>query len=645
MIAVSVLTRSQRAALEALADTLLPRGGGVEPGARDVDVAGQLEAYLGRCEPGTRRTVALMLTAFDLSALASRHLQPFRKLSPIDRERYVHQCELSGLRQRREALVALKALVLMFFCGDERISPLIGFDGRPRKPVSRLPETPQLRATPAFKAGLEKAEADVVVVGSGAGGAVVARELAEAGLDVVVLEEGGQFARADFLGPLPERLRRLYRGNGLTFTFGEPVISLPMGMGLGGSTLVNSGTCFRTPDFVLDNWAVECGIRLQQDELAPIFERVEDTIGVTAVDAEIMGPNGHVLERGRAALGMSGGPIRRNARGCHGHGVCAFGCPIDAKVGMHLSYLPLAAVAGARIHSHCRVDRILVESGRAIGVMGWALDPETGLRAGRVQVRARRVVLAAGALHTPSLLMRNRLGNSSGQLGRNLRVHPGCGVLAAFDEDLSAWRGVMQSYYVDEKLRRGVLLEATYPPPGVGYSAGGLPEIGLAQKDLLAQYRQTAALGLIVSDSGSGRVRNAPGGPLVFYSLSRRDLPKVLEGISLAAELYLAAGAREVHTLLPGLPPVRRREELRAITEGRWRASDLKLSAYHPMGTCRMGSDPRTSVVDEFGSVHDLPGLSIADAAILPGSTAVNPQVTIMALATRVAGRVAAELC
>ena len=130
----------------------------------------------------------------------------------------------------------------------------------------------------------------------------------------------------------------------------------------------------------------------------------------------------------------------------------------------------------------------------------------------------------------------------------------------------------------------------------------------------------------------------------MLYSVGRDDTRKLLEGLALGCELYLAAGAEEVHTLLPGLPPIRRREDLRWITQGRWNASHLKLSAYHPMGTCRMGSDRRTAVVDEFGRAHDLPGLVLTDASILPGSTHVNPQITIMALATRAARRLADAL-
>jgi choline dehydrogenase-like flavoprotein len=633
------LTSARRSTLAALADTLLPHGGELEPGASDVNVAGQLDSYLDRCAPGTRRTVNVMLTAFNLSSVASRHARPFRFLSPAARESYVLSCETSRIRQRRETLIALKALIMMFFCSDDRIRPLIGYDGEPFKKVEREPDLVELKVEQPDQGFYDTA--DVVIVGSGAGGAVAAKELAEAGLKVILLEEGERFDRHDFTGAPPERLRRFYRGNGLTFTIGVPTISLPIGRGVGGSTLINSGTCFRTPDFVLDSW------RLDRDELAPFFDDVESVLHVAPVGADIMGTNGEVMEAGRKALGYSGGPIRRNARGCHGSGVCAFGCPLDAKLGMHVTYLPLAAAAGARIISGCRVDQVVVEGGRATGVKGSLVDPDSGAvqRDGRFEIDASTVVLAMGAIYTPALLQRQRLANSSGQVGRHLRIHPGCGVLGVFDHDLLGWKGVMQSYFVDEKLRDGILLEATYPPPGVGYSAGGVGGKGADLKEMLSRYRQTAAAGLIISDTGSGRVRSVPGGGLLIsYDLHPDDLRKTLEGIRLAAEVYLAAGAEEVHTLLPAMPPVRKREDLEGITAGRWTAADLKLSAYHPMGTCRMGPDPRGAVVDEYGRSHDVPGLVIADASVLPGSTFVNPQITIMALAARSARHLAASL-
>src|SRR5256712_9987769 len=381
------LTAARRATLAALADSLLPHGGALEPGAADVDVAGQLDSYLDRCAPGTGRTVNLMLTAFNLSSIASRHARPFRLLGAPAREAYVLGCEKSKIRQRRETLIALKALILMFYCSDDRIKPLIGYDGQPYKKVEHDPGVVELKVEQPDQGFFETA--DVVVVGSGSGGSVAAKGLAEAGLKVIVLEEGEHFDRRDFTGPPAERLRRFYRGNGWPFTIGVPTISLPIGRGVGGSTLINSGTCFRTPDFVLDAWG------MNRSELEPLFEDVEETLSVAPVGIDIMGTNGEVMDRGRRELGYSGGPIRRNAHGCHGSGVCAFGCPLDAKLGMHVTYLPLAATAGAQIISGCRVDSIVIENGHAAGVRGSVVDPETGAvqRDARFEVRARRVIL------------------------------------------------------------------------------------------------------------------------------------------------------------------------------------------------------------------------------------------------------------
>src|SRR4029077_3957163 len=208
---------------------------------------------------------------------------------------------------------------------------------------------------------------------------------------------------------------------------------------------------------------------------------------------------------------------------------------------------PLATRAGASVISGCRVDGVVIQGGHAVGVVGAIVDPETGAvqRSSRFEVRAKRVVLAAGAVYTPALLNRLRLAHASGQGGRHLRIHPGCGVLAVFDHDLYGWKGVMQSYYVDEKLPDGILLEATYPPPGVGYSAGGVGGKGSELKESLARYRQTAAAGLIISDTGTGRVRATPGrGLLITYDLHADDLRKTLDGIKLAGAVYLAGGAQ-----------------------------------------------------------------------------------------------------
>ena len=633
------LSGYERRVLGALCDALLPPGGAIPPGAADLGIAGDIEALLRRLQGQPRWLVRAMLLGFDLTTLLGRPPELFHRLDADCRYRWVEASRSSRLRPRREALAGLEALVQLAYASHPQVAALIGYDGQPLValdpggppppvdlPVIRYPEVTDAKIV-----------ADVVVVGSGAGGAVAADTLARAGLDVVVLEEGPPMRRGDIEGHRPaERLFEFYRDGGLTFALGNPVISLPMGRAVGGTTVVNSGTCFRTPDAVLASW-------VGPEAMAPWFEAVEDVLGVQPVPEEVLGANGEVMRRGAQQLGLSGGPIRRNIRGCHGHGVCAFGCPVDAKQAMHLSYLPRATAAGARVFSGARVRKIRLEAGRAAGVVADVLD-QTGRRRGTLHVDARATVLAAGAVFTPVLLARQHLARSSRQLGRNLVIHPGAGTTARFDEPLRAWRGTMQSYYVDEKLSDGVLLEATFPPPGLGYSAGSLPGWG-RDKSLFALYPHMASCGSIIGDAGVGRVSPlGRHGVFIRYNLTRGDAAKVLEGIAMAAEIYFAAGAAEVYPMLPGLGSIRSAAEVRSVREGRWRPSDLHLSAYHPMGSARMGADPSSSVVDPFGHVWDVPDLFVFDASVLPSSCHVNPQITIMALVARMAARLADSL-
>lgn len=641
------LSGYERRLLGALCDALLPPGGAIPPGAADLGIAGDIEALLGSLRGQPRWLVRAMLFGFDLTSLLGRPPGLFHRLDAERRYRWVEASRSSRFRPRREALAGLEALVQIAYASHPQVAALIGYDGQPLValgpagppppvdlPVIKYPEVTDARIV-----------ADVVVVGSGAGGAVAADTLARSGLDVVVLEEGPPIHRADIVGHRPaERLFEFYRDGGLTFTVGNPVISLPMGRAVGGTTVVNSGTCFRTPDAVLASWAATGIPGVSPEAMESWFEAVEDVLGVQPVPEEVLGANGEVMRRGAGRLGLSGGPIRRNIKGCHGHGVCAFGCPVDAKQAMHLSYLPRAAAAGARVFSGTRVRKIRLEAGRAAGVVADVLDPQTGRRRGTLHVDARATVLAAGAAFSPVLLARQHLARSSRQLGRNLVIHPGAGTTARFDEPLRAWRGTMQSYYVDEQLSAGVLLEATFPPPGLGYSAGSLPGWGRG-KSLFALYPHMASCGSIIGDAGVGRVRPfGRTGVSIRYNLTRGDAAKVLEGIAMAAEIFFAAGAAEVYPMLPGLGSLRSAAEVRYVREGRWRPSDLHLSAYHPMGSARMGSDPSNSVVDPFGHVWDVPDLFVFDASVLPSSCHVNPQITIMALVARMAARLADSL-
>jgi len=438
-----------------------------------------------------------------------------------------------------------------------------------------------------------------------------------------------------------ERVQRFYRNGGATVALGRPAIPVPLGKCVGGTTVVNSGTCFRTPVRVLGAWAGEHGVAdADPATMAPYFDEVERAIGVRPVPWEIIGRNAEVFDRGVRALGLGGEPIHRNIVGCRGCGECAFGCPSDAKQAMHLTYLPAACAAGARLYARCRVERMRIERGRAAGVEAVLLGRDGDAVHGRLRVHAPLVVAAAGAIHTPGLLARSGVRHPA--LGRNLRLHPAVGVAGYFKEELRAWRGTLQSYLVDRlQDSHGVMIEVTNPVPGV--SAAALPGVGTALKDGLARFRHAASAGLFVSDTGSGRVRRLPRGrePLITYRLTPVDARALCEGIALVAEILFAAGAESVYPGVAGMPELAHPREAAALREGRLGPSALQPTGFHPMGTARMGGDPERSVTDSWGAVRGVSGLHVADASLFPTCVGVNPQVSIMAFAARIARRLA----
>jgi choline dehydrogenase-like flavoprotein len=456
-------------------------------------------------------------------------------------------------------------------------------------------------------------EADVCVVGAGAGGAVVAAELAEGGARVVVLEQGPAHDPDAFTARPTEMLARLYRDGGQTVTIGTPPIGLPLGRGIGGSTLVNSGTCFRTPERVLERWRSEFG--LEFDSLEGCFERVERALSVSEVTPQLAGRNAAVARRGAERLGWSHGYLRRNAKGCVGSGVCAFGCPTSAKQHTGITYIPRARAAGAQIVTGANVGRVIVRGGRARGV-----EASTG------EVRAPTVILAAGTIHTPVLLKRSGVGGGSGQLGRNLTIHPATAAFALMDEVVDMGHGVPQSFYIDEFADRGIMFEGVAGPPA--YAAIALPLTGRRHAEVMASYPRLAQFGLMVSDRPRGRIVSVAGRPVIRYDLDRRDLERFRFGLARLEQLFEAAGAREVFLPLP-----------KGVRADQVLARNLKLMGFHPLGTARADTRASHGVVDGSLAVRGTRGLYVADGSVVPSALGVNPQLTIMALATRLAFR------
>jgi choline dehydrogenase-like flavoprotein len=461
------------------------------------------------------------------------------------------------------------------------------------------------------------------VIGAGAGGAVVAAELAEAGLDVVVLERGPERSADEFTARPPEMLAKLYRFGGQMATIGTPPIGLPLGTGIGGTTLINSGTCFRTPPHVLEHWATDFGLeQLTEAGLKPCFERVEASLSVAEVTPELAGGNAAVAHRGAERLGWSHGYLRRNAKGCVGSGVCAFGCPTSAKQHTGITYIPRARAAGARIFTGAAVRSINVVRGRATGVRA---RTEAG---DRIEVSAPYVIVSGGTISTPTLLARSGLGNASGQLGQNLSLHPATAVVALMDEIVDMAKGVPQSFYVDEFAADGIMFEGVAGPPA--YAAMSLPLSGRRHAEVMGKYRRLAQFGLMVSDTSRGSVSTLAGRPIVRYDLNDTDLGRFRTGLARMQELFDAAGAREVFLPLP-----------HNTSPANARKFDLKLIGFHPLGTARADARPSHGVVDGDLKLHGVDGVYVADGSVVPSSLGVNPQLTIMALATRLAQHLA----
>jgi choline dehydrogenase-like flavoprotein len=400
--------------------------------------------------------------------------------------------------------------------------------------------------------------------------------------------------------------------------------------------VINSGSCFRPPDDVLANWRDEHGISWAAG-LEPEFESLERDLRVKPVESASAGRNAELCRLGAEALGASNGPIARNAGDVVCCGTCPNGCALDAKQAVHISELPRAVAAGCAVRAGIRVESVIVEQGKAAGVKARLGDGR------RYEARGRAVVLAGGAVGTPELLLSQGIANSSGDLGRNLKIHPACWVGARFDQEVRGWDGVMQSWYVDEWGDRGLFLEATFTP--LAFGAHWLPGTGEKFSERIERYGNLAVIGVHMSERESrGRVRARGGRMRVGYRLSDDDAQAIRYGIARAADIHFAAGAVEVYPQLAGLPVVGRDEGSAQIERARLRARDLRLEAFHPMGTARMGADPGRSVVSPAGETHDVAGLYIVDASIFPTSLRVNPMITIMACARRMATGIAERL-
>jgi choline dehydrogenase-like flavoprotein len=660
-------SETELATLAQLAETFV-RGGAVRR-------AGLAADGLARAaDPAQLRQLRLVLRLIQSRAVnlaLNGHASAFRDLPPADRERSLLGWAGSRVPLRRSAFQAFRKLLTFLAYADP------GSDGTPNPlhaAIGYAPERPPITPDPTTVRPLDLGDgdepvtldADVVVVGSGAGGGVIAAELTDAGRSVVVVEAGPFVDETTMPANELDAYDRLYLNHGLLTTWDGSVTMLA-GTGVGGGTLVNWMTNIAAPHDVRAEWARNHGLEgIDGAEFEADVAAVESALGVTP--SKVIPPKDQVILRGAAALGWEAAPVRRNATDCGDCGSCPFGCARGAKQSGIRVHLARAHAGGARIVERARVTRVVVEHGRAVGVEA-RIEGRDGAARGtrRLLVRAPQVVVAAGALRSPAVLLASGLDHPA--IGRHLRLHPVPVIAGIFDEPIDMWLGTMQAarsleFVAGDAGRNGYAIESAPGHPGL--IALALPWEGTdAHADLLRRIRHIGPLIAITRDGGEGRVRpTGTGGVRIDYRLDERGVATMRHALVSMARLARAAGARS--TLAAGTPPrwhgrgrfvPGEEPNAFAVFEDALRAFDFgpnrgAVFSAHQMGTARMGASASDHVCDPAARVRAGPGarggviggLYVADGSLFPTGLGVNPQITIMAIARRVARTVAAEV-
>jgi len=650
---MSELTESRRAVLSAVCDTVVPSiphepdpTGLWARSAADMGADQGIEQVFGELPEEQFAGMMELLDGLDA--------QGFTKVSQRSREQILRNVGMVG-PEAAAGVATLVGLTLFITYGAPDPATgqnpnwqVFGYPGPTGAPPVR-PKTIE----PIEPDGDELAlEADVCIVGSGAGGGVIAGELAQAGLKVCVVEAAGYFNESDFNQLELSAYENMYWRGGPQPT-ADFNVTVYAGVGLGGGTVINWTNCLRTRPWVREQWATEHGLEGVDGpdydrHLDAIFER----LSVNDRCSDLNGPHQRMKE-GADALGWSFATILRNAdEGCYDPASAAyigFGDQSGSKLSTQRTYLQDAFGAGADMVVRCTVDRVLTDNGRAAGVEGTWLDPATG-RSAKVTVRAPQVVVAAGSLESPALLRRSGIGGPA--VGNYLRIHPCTALFGIYGDDQEAWWGPPQAGLVDEFAAvedgYGFLVETTQYAPALVGSA--LPfTTAQRHKEMMEKVRYGGTFIGLLRDHGHGRVDvDADGQAVVYYDLTDElDVRNTHRAIDAQARLHRAAGAREIQPLASGSAQRWRDGDDLDECIARWqrvplRAGGFRLFCAHQMGTCRMGKDSETSVADPWGQLHDTQGVWIGDGSAFPTSSGTNPMISIMALARRTAGAIAA---
>ncbi len=489
--------------------------------------------------------------------------------------------------------------------------------------------------------------ADAVVVGSGAGGGIAAYELARSGKKVVVLEAGRYVSAEQLTEMHAVTLGTMYADHGGQAN-AQGDITILQGACVGGSTVVNAALCFRTPDYYLKLWGEKFGLtNLTTEVLTPYFDKIEKNLWIKP-NAEYETSNGaELIKEGLDKLGVPPGIAKRNVKDCALTGFCFAGCKPERKQSMLVTYLPWAQAHGAEIYADTRATEVLTDNGVATGVKAEVIDPDTGEKKADMRVEAPIVVLAAGPIQTPILLMKSGdLANSSGQVGKNFACHPTISLTAEFEQDVDDFHGATHSLYIDKYTLPDdggfILLNALEQPVFAASSQN--PGTGKPYIQFMEKYRNTIRLITLIHDRNVGEVAYKDGIKTIHYTVDDEDFEAMKEGLKTNARILLAAGARQVYVPTTLSKTIGSEDQVDAvIDELKNEKSRYPYVSFHPQGTCRMGADPKTTVVGPRGETHDVKNLYIVDASLLPTSIGYNPSETVYALASYISDQINAD--
>jgi choline dehydrogenase-like flavoprotein len=644
------LTSRQQHSLKLICDTFAPAEDGW-PSASELGVPQAIaDAMDFNPRRGDHQQFLQLLNFWDSqlhSLISVKRASRFSTLPEETRVRVLLSWAESSLGRRRAAFQALRKAVSYLYVMLPRLrgerTPVWNKLGYPGPPKVRDCSSTSRELNTLVPQQDTKFSCEICVVGSGAGGGTAAAVLAAAGKDIIILEAGGYYDDGDFDGAELAGYQRLYNEGGSAAT-ADHSVGLLAGECLGGGTVVNYSTSFRTPDDIREEWAAS----------VPWFATNEYTRSLDEVCARLSVNSNHnrisareqILDRGLRALGWHVDVMPRNVVGCDQGEICGYcgvGCALGAKQSVTKTWIADAQKNHARIVTETRAQRIHIEAGRATRV-------EAASKSGhRVSITCKSVVVACGAIHTPALLRRSGLRNE--HIGKHLHLHPVSNVNGVFDEEVRPWEGTMQAIYSDEHRSMtgnfGVKYETTAMQPVIAMAA--LPWRSPQQhRSFLKRLANSVGIGVLLRDRDGGSVTiDREGHPIAHYALSPFDRRHLRQGFISAARILGAAGARHIfspHAKWCAYEPERSgslETFTQAMDSAGWDSGRLALFSFHIMGTARLGSSPKTSATNPDGETWEVRNLFVMDGSSFPSASGVNPMITIEAISHRNASALA----